>query len=145
MFIQYKRIVCNYIGMEKELNIVSKVESLREVEKLVDEVSNKCNLSSEKYGNVLIATLEAANNAILHGNKLDEKKDVNIIFDWTQSVLNLTVTDQGKGFNFKSVPDPTSPDNVEKVNGRGVFLMEKLSDEINFVDNGRIVKLKFKL
>ena len=110
--------------MEKELNIVSKVESLREVEKLVDEVSNKCNLSSEKYGNVLIATLEAANNAILHGNKLDENKDVNIIFDWTQSVLNLTVTDQGKGFNFESVPDPTSPDNVEKVNGRGVFLME---------------------
>ena len=145
MFIQYKRIVCNHSGMEKELNIVSKVESLREVEKLVDEVSNKCNLSSEKYGNVLIATLEAANNAILHGNKLDENKDVNIIFDWTQSVLNLTVTDQGKGFNFKSVPDPTSPDNVEKVNVRGVFLMEKLSDEISFVDNGRIVKLKFKL
>jgi len=131
--------------MEKELNIASKVESLREVEKLVDEVSNKCKLSSEKYGNVLIATLEAANNAILHGNKLDENKDVNIIFDWSQSVLNLTVTDQGKGFDFASIPDPTSPDNVEKVNGRGVFLMVKLSDEIDFVDNGRVVKLKFKL
>ena len=131
--------------MEKELNIASRVESLREVEKLVDEVSSKCKLSSEKYGNVMIATLEAANNAILHGNKLDERKDVNIIFDWTNSVLNLTVTDQGKGFDFKSVPDPTSPDNVEKVNGRGVFLMEKLSDEIDFIENGRIVKLKFKL
>jgi len=131
--------------MEKELNIVSKVESLREVEKLVDEVSNKCKLSSEKYGNVLIATLEAANNAILHGNKLDENKDVNIIFDWSQNVLNLTVTDQGKGFDFTSIPDPTAPDNVEKVNGRGVFLMVKLSDEIDFVDNGRIVKLTFKL
>jgi len=131
--------------MEKELNIASRVESLREVEKLVDEVSNKCKLSSEKYGNVLIATLEAANNAILHGNKLDEKKDVNIIFAWTTSDLNLTVTDQGKGFDYKSIPDPTSPDNVEKVNGRGVFLMEKLSDEISFIENGRIVKLKFNL
>ncbi len=145
MFIQYKGIVCIHVGMEKEINIISKVESLREVEKLVDEVSSKCKLSSEKYGNVLIATLEAANNAILHGNKLDENKDVNIIFDWTKNDLNLTVTDQGKGFDFKSIPDPTSPDNVEKVNGRGVFLMEKLSDEIDFVENGRIVKLKFKL
>ncbi len=145
MCIQYKGIVCIHEVMEKELNIVSKVESLREVEKLVDEVSSKCKLSSEKYGNVLIATLEAANNAILHGNKLDENKDVNIIFDWTKNVLNLTVTDQGKGFDFKNIPDPTCPDNVEKVNGRGVFLMEKLSDEIDFVENGRIVKLKFKL
>jgi serine/threonine-protein kinase RsbW len=131
--------------MERELNIASKVESLREVEKLVDEVSSRCKLSSEKYGNVLIATLEAANNAILHGNKLDENKDVNILFYWTKRVLNLTVTDQGKGFDFKSIPDPTSPDNVQKVNGRGVFLMEKLSDKIDFVENGRIVKLEFNL
>ena len=54
--------------------------------------------------------------------------------------MNLTVTDQGKGFDFTNIPDPTSPDNVEKVNGRGVFLMVKLSDEIDFVENGRIVK-----
>ena len=63
---------------EKEINIQSRIENLREVEKLIDEVTDECKLSSEKYGNVFIATLEAANNAILHGNKLDEKKDVNI-------------------------------------------------------------------
>jgi len=94
---------------------------------------------------VLIATLEAANNAICHGNKLDEKKDVNIEFKWSSSLLELEVKDQGRGFNFKSVPDPTEPGNIEKVNGRGVFLMEKLSDEISFKENGRIVSLTFKL
>lgn len=131
--------------MEKTLNIESRVENLREVEKMVDEVSTECNMSSEVYGNVMIATMEAANNAILHGNKLDEKKDVNIRFKWSREELVLVVTDQGKGFNYKNVPDPTEPGNLEKVNGRGVFLMEKLSDKISFKENGRKVRLTFKL
>ena len=131
--------------MEKVINIASKVESLRLVEKLVDEVSEACSMSSEVYGNVLIATMEAANNAILHGNKLNAQKDVNIAFKWSQVKLVLEVTDQGTGFNFSNIPDPTEPGNVEKVNGRGVFLMERLSDEISFKENGRKVYLTFNL
>ena len=102
-------------------------------------------MRSEVYGNVLIATMEAANNAILHGNKLNAKKDVNIAFKWTDVKLVLEVTDQGKGFNFSNIPDPTAPGNIEKVNGRGVFLMEHLSDEISFQENGRKVNLTFNL
>ncbi len=135
----------NYPGMERMLNIASRIENLREVEKMVDEISTACSMSSEVYGNVLIATLEAANNAILHGNKLDENKDVNLSFTWDESQLELVVTDQGKGFNYKDIPDPTAPGNVEKVNGRGVFLMEKLSDDINFKENGSKVTLTFNL
>ena len=135
----------NYPGMERVLNITSRIENLREVEKMVDEISTACSMSSEVYGNVLIATLEAANNAILHGNKLDESKDVNLEFKWDENQLELVVTDQGKGFNYKEIPDPTAPGNVEKVNGRGVFLMEKLSDDINFMENGSKVSLTFNL
>ncbi|MCK5465733.1 MAG: ATP-binding protein [Bacteroidales bacterium] len=131
--------------MERVLNITSRIENLREVEKMVDEISTACSMSSEVYGNVLIATLEAANNAILHGNKLDENKDVNLEFTWDENRLELVVTDQGKGFNYKDIPDPTAPGNVEKVNGRGVFLMEKLSDDINFMENGSKVTLTFNL
>ena len=111
----------------------------------MDEVSEACSMSSQVYGNVLIATLEAANNAILHGNKLNVGKDVNIAFKWTTVKLELEVTDQGKGFNYSDIPDPTEPGNVEKVNGRGVFLMQKLSDGITFKENGRIVNLTFNL
>ncbi len=131
--------------MEKVISIASKVENLHKVELLVDEVSTACSMSSEVYGNVLIATMEAANNAILHGNKLDAKKDVCILFKWSGEKLELIVTDQGKGFNYKNVPDPTAPGNLEKVNGRGVFLMERLSDDISFQENGRKVSLTFKL
>ena len=138
-------MLMNYPGMERVLNITSRIESLREVEKMVDEISTACSMSSEVYGNVLIATLEAANNAILHGNKLDEDKAVNLEFTWDENKLELVVTDQGKGFNYKDIPDPTAPGNVEKVNGRGVFLMEKLSDDINFMENGSKVTLTFNL
>ena len=131
--------------MEKIINIQSRIENLIRVERLVDEISSECNLSTEIYGNVLIATLEAANNAILHGNKLDEKKDVSIQFEWDKRELHLIVTDQGKGFDHRSIPDPTSPENVEKVSGRGVFLMEKLSDDIQYTENGRRVQLTFNL
>lgn len=131
--------------MTRELVISSKVDNLRMVEKLIDEISTECNLSSEKYGNVLIATLEATNNAILHGNKLDEEKNVDIKCSWSRKELKMTIKDQGKGFDYKNIPDPTAPENVEKINGRGIFLMVKLSDKIVFNNEGRVVDLTFNL
>jgi serine/threonine-protein kinase RsbW len=131
--------------MEKVLNIPSKIENLRIVEKAIDELSAEYNLNSELYGNILIAAIEAANNGILHGNKLDENKNINVTFSVTKENLIITVKDQGQGFDYMHIPDPTSPENIEKINGRGVFLMEKLSDKINFFENGSKVELIFNL
>lgn len=131
--------------MEKSLNISSKIDNLRVVEKLIDEISTECNLSSEIYGNILIATLEATNNAIMHGNKLDEGKLVNINCSFDQDELIISVKDQGNGFDYQNIPDPTAPENIENINGRGVFLMEKLSDKISFFENGSKVELTFKV
>jgi serine/threonine-protein kinase RsbW len=131
--------------MEKSLKIVSKIESLRKVEKLVDELSAEYNISADIYGNILIASLEAANNAILHGNKLDEKKSVTIVFSIDEHKLKIKIEDEGNGFDYKNVPDPTAPENIENVNGRGIFLMEKLSDRIEFTRNGATVELEFNI
>ena len=131
--------------MRNMITIKSKLENLRLVEKFVDEVYEMYKFSDEIYGNILIATMEAANNAILHGNKNDAQKQVEIRLQKNDKNLELTVKDEGTGFDFKSIPDPTAPENVEKISGRGVFLMEKLSDKIEFLENGRIVKLTFKL
>jgi len=131
--------------MEKTLKIISKIENLRKVEKLVDELSSDYNISADVYGNILIAALEAANNAILHGNKLDEKKFVNISVIMETQKLTIKIDDEGNGFDYKNVPDPTAPENIENVNGRGIFLMEKLSDKIEFTRNGATVELEFNL
>jgi serine/threonine-protein kinase RsbW len=131
--------------MEKVLKINSKIENLRKVEKLVDELSSEYNISADVYGNILIAALEAANNAILHGNKLDESKYVNISVFLDPHKLKIRIDDEGNGFDYKNVPDPTAPENIENVNGRGIFLMEKLSDRIEFTRNGATVELEFNI
>lgn len=131
--------------MEKEMLIPSKLENLRTIEKMVDEISSEHDINSDIYGNILIAALEAANNAILHGNKLDENKDVRIQINIDENVLKLRIEDSGNGFDFQNIPDPTAPENIENVSGRGVFLMEKLSDKLEFFDNGATVELEFNL
>jgi serine/threonine-protein kinase RsbW len=93
----------------------------------------------------LIASLEATNNAIMHGNKLDETKNVTIEFKMQGKTLLVKVDDEGNGFDYEHIPDPTAPENIENVNGRGIFLMEKLSDKISFARNGATVELEFNM
>lgn len=131
--------------MKKDLQIPSDIGNLRMVEKAIDDFSAELNLSDEVYGNVMVATMEATNNAIIHGNNSDPSKAVKIIIQLDDKELRVHVEDQGLGFDFQNVPDPTAPENLEKINGRGIFLMEHLSDEILYLDDGRIVELKFRL
>lgn len=131
--------------MKKDLQIPSDIGNLRLVEKAIDELSLELNLSDEIYGNVMVATMEATNNAIIHGNNSDPRKNVKIQILLDEKELNVHVEDQGLGFDYENVPDPTSPENLEKINGRGIFLMEHLSDEIVYREDGRIVVLKFRL
>jgi len=131
--------------MEQRLKIASKTDSLHLVEKFVDDFSANCNIDHDVYGNLLIATLEAANNAITHGNKLNEDKKVEVVFSIDDQRILLTVRDEGPGFDYTNIPDPTSPENVENMSGRGVFLMTKLSDAIEFENNGSFVKMTFFL
>ena len=131
--------------MERKLSIASKIDNLRKIEKVIDEISAEFSIGEDQYGNILIAALEAANNAILHGNKLDENKNVEVLFIIEEEYLRIKVEDCGPGFDYKNIPDPTAPENIENVNGRGIFLMEKLSDNIKFDNDGAIVELEFKL
>jgi serine/threonine-protein kinase RsbW len=131
--------------MKKNLNIPSEIANLRLVEKAIDELSLELDLSDEIYGNVLVATMEATNNAIVHGNKADPNKKVRIDIHSGEREVKVLIEDQGDGFDHWSIPDPTAPENIEKINGRGIFLMERLSDEILYLNEGRIVELKFKL
>jgi serine/threonine-protein kinase RsbW len=131
--------------MKKDLKIPSEIGNLSLVEKAIDELSMELDLSDEVYGNVLVATMEATNNAIIHGNNSDPNKHVKIVILLENKELMVHIEDQGRGFDYATVPDPTSPENLEKIHGRGIFLMERLSDEILYLEDGRIVELKFRI
>lgn len=131
--------------MRKDFEISSASENLRIVEKVIDDMSLELDLTDEVYGNVLVATMEATNNAIVHGNKSDPNKQVQLEIIKNEEILVIKIKDQGNGFDYSHVPDPTAPENLEKINGRGIFLMKRLSDDIMFYDDGRIVELKFRV
>ncbi len=131
--------------MKKCINISSKIENLKVIEKIIDEITAEFLIGTEVYGNVLIACLEAVNNAISHGNKLDPEKMVEVIFSIEDKILTIITKDQGNGFDFWNIPDPTAPENIENINGRGIFLMKQLSDELTFHEDGRISEMKFNL
>jgi serine/threonine-protein kinase RsbW len=128
---------------EKVISFTSHTENISIVEKLVDEVCETYKIKEDFYGNILISLTEAVNNAIVHGNKLDPEKNVSVSFSALDSKLRFVITDEGPGFNYDNLPDPTAPENIEKPNGRGVFLMKNLADTCSFKDDGRIVEMEF--
>ena len=126
-----------------KLEFASQPENIAIIERLIDEIRDNNAFDDECYGDVLIAMTEAVNNAIVHGNKLQDDKTVVVEYELQARNLYFKITDQGAGFDFENVPDHTSPENIEKPNGRGVFLMRRLADECTFDDDGRIVQLTF--
>ena len=129
----------------ESLRISSKTENIMLVEKFIDDVCANFKVSEDSYGNILVALTEAVNNAILHGNKSDSSKNVDISIKHSPTKISFIIKDEGIGFDYANLPDPTDPVNIEKINGRGVFLMRNLADEVTFEDNGSTVVLGFNL
>lgn len=132
-------------GIIQHIELASKLESLSEIENFIDDVCEQNMFGEDHYGNILIALTEAVNNAITHGNKLDPNKKVNLNMETTVSDVEFTIKDEGAGFDVNNVPDPTLPENIEKLSGRGIFLMKALADKVDFEENGTIIKLKFSI
>ena len=126
------------------LEIESAPESINIIEKLIDDVRTEHNIHEDAYGNILVAVTEAVNNAIQHGNKYDAAKKVKVDYELEDDTIAFTVTDEGRGFDYYNLPDPTAPENIENTDGRGVFLMKHLADQIIFSENGKVVELYFK-
>ena len=131
--------------MIQRIELESRSENIAKVERMIDEVCEGSKVNEDYYGNILIAITEAVNNAIVHGNQKDPHKTFCVSCESKQNALTFTVEDQGTGFDFENLPDPTDPENLEKPHGRGVFLMRHLADEVSFEDNGRVVELNFQL
>lgn len=128
-----------------EIQIPSSPESIAIVDNLVEQLSDEINLGEEMLGNVLVSLTEAVNNAIIHGNKLDKQKMVDLKMELQNNTIMFVIHDQGSGFDFESVPDPTEQENLEKIEGRGIFLIRHLADEVKYLDNGSTIEIHFNL
>ena len=131
--------------MKKDIDIESKIDNINLIEKFVDEFSEENEINSEMYGKILIATVEAVNNSIIHGNKEDVSKSVHLEMKKDGNQIKIYVKDEGPGFDYESIPDPTKPENLENIHGRGIYLMNHLADEVNFYENGSVVQMIFNI
>jgi serine/threonine-protein kinase RsbW len=88
---------------------------------------------------------EAVNNAIVHGNKTDRNKVVTVEIRRDRNLIVCFISDEGRGFDFNHLPDPTAPENIENIGGRGIFLMKHLADMVIFSNQGSQVEIQFKI
>lgn len=127
----------------ESISFASDIKNISVAESLVDAICRDNSVHDDHYGNILIAVTEAVNNAIQHGNLEDVNKEVVVSVKRNSDELCFIIKDSGAGFAFDNLPDPTSPENIEKESGRGVFLMKSLADKVLFENNGSKVTLIF--
>ena len=121
------------------------IENIQIIESFIDNAKEEFEINDDMYGNIMISVTECISNAIVHGNQSDSSKLVQLELQMEPGLLRCSIEDEGNGFDFNQLPDPTDPENLEKTGGRGIFLMKHLSDEVKFEDGGKKTVLSFYL
>ena len=128
------------------LQLPSRMDSITTVENFIDGLNEKYGFSDEIYANVLTCLSEAVINGIVHGNCEDPNKKVYLNLEVIEDKrLIFAIADEGDGFDFNNLPDPTEPENLENLTGRGVFIIKKLADQCIFNTKGNELELHFKI
>jgi serine/threonine-protein kinase RsbW len=131
--------------MTGAIKIPSDLSNLFRVENLIEKLSEIMNLGDELIGNISVCLIEAVSNAIVHGNGSEVTKLVILEYRIKNNTIVFSVIDEGSGFDFDEVPDPTLPENIENIKGRGLFLIKHLSDKVTFENKGSKVNIVFNL
>jgi serine/threonine-protein kinase RsbW len=127
------------------LKIGSNVSEIHEVERFVEDICDYYNINNTYFGNIIVAITEAVENSIIHGNKQDSSKNISISFEANKKGIVFSVEDEGGGFNFENIPDPTDFRANPEKRGTGIFLIKTLTDEVLFLDGGRKIQLQFNI
>lgn len=131
-----------------ELRIPSRIEAVEEAAAVVSEFLSRAGVSDDALFGIEMAVREAVTNAVTHGNKLDETKFVEVGLKSFPDSFEITVHDQGAGFDPSDIPDPTKEENILKTSGRGIFFMRNFMDEVEWsIDpkGGTTVRMSKKL
>lgn len=119
------------------LKFPSRIETVGEAAAAVSEFMNRLGVSEDVAFGVDMAVREAVTNAVVHGNKLDDAKVVEVKLSTTPNGFEIGVHDQGVGFNPDDIPDPTKDENILKTSGRGIFFMRNFMDEVEWSHDPR--------
>lgn len=131
--------------MGHSIVISSDLTNLNKVRLFLDEIFNESCLNRNIFDRVFLGLSEAVHNSIVHGNGLNEEKSVSVRIHYAENQLYIEVEDEGEGFPFDRVQDPTCIENLKKECGRGIFLIRHFADEVNYSEGGRKVLMRYRL
>jgi serine/threonine-protein kinase RsbW len=138
------------VGEVITFSIPSRLELLPVLDRLMEGIAEQMEFDEDTAGEVAISIIEAGTNAIQHGHGHDALKQVDFRFELYPERLLVCVTDTGPGFNLAdaTISDPTSPEDLLKSRGRGIYIMRKMMDLVDFeIDpkkGTRVFLTKFK-
>ena len=130
-----------------ELILPSRIEAITEASAATAQFARRYGLSEDEAFGLDMAVREAVTNAVLHGNRQSATKKVEVRFKNSPREVEITVRDEGEGFDPGGVPDPTDPQNVLKTSGRGILFMKNFMDEVEWMahpEGGTIVRMTKK-
>jgi serine/threonine-protein kinase RsbW len=116
-----------------ELSLPSRIETVATAAALVAEFLSRSGITEDAAFGIDMAVREAVTNAVVHGNRQDESKTVDVTLKSSPNAVEISVHDQGAGFNPEDVPDPTAEENILKASGRGIFFMRSFMDEVDWL------------
>jgi len=131
--------------LERDLVISSQLVNINKVRDFLEEIFNESCLNRNYFNRVFLGISEAVNNSIVHGNCLDVNKHVFIRIIFEDDQLHVEIKDEGIGFVVEEIDNPTENENLKKENGRGIFILQNIADEVEYYDGGSKVLIKYTL
>jgi serine/threonine-protein kinase RsbW len=132
-------------GSASEMSIRETIDSdfptARKIQKRVLAAVDACGYGGQSRFAIQLAVEEVLINAIKHGNQLDPAKKVHVNVTVAPNQTEIIVEDEGPGFERAKVPDPTKDENLEKIDGRGILLMESYMDLVEYSKGGRRIRM----
>jgi serine/threonine-protein kinase RsbW len=118
-----------------EVSLPSRIESVDESAMLAEKVARDWGYGDDFVSSIDLAVRESVANAVKHGNKFDDNKQVKLAFFDTADGFEMTVRDFGEGFSIDQIPDPTDPANLLRACGRGILFMRSFMDSVEWQAN----------
>ena len=127
--------------INRERVIPSDLAAARHLQGEIEEALLAVEFTEAEIFAIKMAVEEALVNAIKHGNQMDPEKIVRVVYRAHPERFDVSITDQGPGFDPGDVPDPTAPENLERPCGRGLLLIRYYMTDVTFADRGSTIAM----
>lgn len=129
----------------QKLIINSEIGHLETIRRFLENMFKESQICRSKFNRLLLCISEGVCNGIIHGNQNNSNKSVSLDIELEGNEAIVTIKDEGSGFDYNGLPNPTKGENLRKEKGRGLFIIRSYAKEIDFRNNGSVLRIKFDL